>query len=103
MAPESMADRDFANGASNGASSLGTAVSHDDVLHRIKTSQSIMMSPEMFEKLYLQPQPKVKGDLVRTFANPTPLAITGFVVGLTPLSMILMGWRGSGELGTAIV
>ena len=91
--------QDFANGV-NGS---GQDHSHDQILERMRTTQSIMMSPDMFEKLYLQPQPNVKGNLQRTFGNPTPLAITGFVVGLTPLSMILMEWSGSGALGTAIV
>src|ERR1700761_8319184 len=38
----------------------------------------------------------VKGDLRKTFATPTPLAIMGFSVGLLPLSIEFMGWRGSG-------
>jgi hypothetical protein len=35
--------------------------------------QSITISPELFEKLYLSPQNAVKGGLRNTFANPTPL------------------------------
>jgi hypothetical protein len=31
------------------------------------------MSPELFEKLYLSPMNKVKGDLRQTFGNPTPM------------------------------
>lgn len=60
-----------------------------------------MMSPELFEKLYLQPINNVKGDLRKTFANPTPLGLLGFVLGLTPLACNLIGWRGSGGLGAA--
>ena len=57
---------------------------HDDIpadqaLRRIKTAGSINISPELFEKLYLSPQNKVSGDLRKTFANPTPLALLGFV------------------------
>jgi hypothetical protein len=46
--------------------------SHDG-LRELRAAQSITMSPELFEKLYLSPPNKVKGNLRRTFANPTPL------------------------------
>lgn len=42
-------------------------------LARTKTAGSINMSMEMFEKLYLNPKIRVKGELRKTFANPTPL------------------------------
>ncbi|KAF2158495.1 hypothetical protein M409DRAFT_30995 [Zasmidium cellare ATCC 36951] len=75
-----------------------------ETLERIRTTNSIItITPEQFEKLYLQPQGQVKGDLRKTFGNPTPLALGGFVMGLTPLSCQLMGWRGSGQLGTATI
>ena len=41
-------------------------------LKRIQTS-SLSISPELFEKLYLSPQNAVKGDLRKTFGNPTPV------------------------------
>ena len=44
-----------------------------DVLQRVRTAGSISISPELFEKLYLTPENKVKGDLRKTFGNPTPL------------------------------
>jgi len=34
---------------------------------------TVTMSSEQFEKLYLNPKTEVKGDLRKTFANPTPL------------------------------
>jgi len=34
---------------------------------------TVTMSSEQFEKLYLNPKSEVKGDLRKTFANPTPL------------------------------
>lgn len=46
---------------------------HGDALKRIRTAGSISISPELFEKIYLSPQNAVKGDLRKTFANPTPL------------------------------
>jgi len=67
-------------------------VEHGDALRRIRTAGSISISPEMFEKLYLSPQNNVKGDLRKTFGNPTPLALVGFLLSLTPLSCDLMGW-----------
>ncbi|KAL9116794.1 MAG: hypothetical protein Q9187_006676 [Circinaria calcarea] len=68
---------------------------------KIKTAGSISISPEQFEKLFLSPQNKVKGELRDTFANPTPLALLGFLLSLTPLSFDLMGLRGAGGSGAA--
>jgi hypothetical protein len=42
-------------------------------LERFRTSNTVTMTPELFEKLYLGPQNNVKGDLRKTFGNPTPL------------------------------
>lgn len=64
-------------------------------------SQSVTLSPEQFENLYLNPKNQVAGDLRKTFANPTPIALMGFAVGLTPLSCEFMQWRGSGGFGVA--
>ena len=74
---------------------------HDSgtALHKIKTAGSISISPALFEKLYLSPENRVKGELRKTFANPTPLALVGFLLALTPLTCDLMGWRGAGGLG----
>lgn len=47
--------------------------SREDTLHRVRTAGSVSISPELFEKLYLSPQNKVKGDLRKTFGNPTPM------------------------------
>ncbi|KAI5459020.1 GPR1/FUN34/yaaH family-domain-containing protein [Mariannaea sp. PMI_226] len=71
----------------------------DEVLDRIQTTTSIAISPELFEQLYLSPQNRVKGQLRQTFGNPTPLALGGFLVCTTPLSMALLGWQGSGGFG----
>jgi len=83
----------------------GTYLDHhedpDVALRKIQTSGSISISPELFEKIYLSPQNKVAGDLRKTFANPTPLALGGFLLSLTPLSCDLMGWRGAGGNGAA--
>ncbi|KAJ9296873.1 hypothetical protein DTO271G3_5072 [Paecilomyces variotii] len=77
--------------------------SRDDALRKIRTAGGISISPELFEKIYLTPKTRVKGDIRATVGNPTPLGILGFVVTLGPLSCQLMGWRGSGGGGAAIV
>ncbi|TVY14460.1 Protein alcS [Lachnellula arida] len=78
-----------------------TNMNGDDALRRIRTAGSISISPELFEKLYLSPQNAVKGDLRKTFGNPTPIALLGFLLALNPVSCDLMGWRGSGGSGAA--
>ncbi|KAK3684406.1 hypothetical protein LTR37_020312 [Vermiconidia calcicola] len=57
-------------------------MSHPEALDRIRTADNINMSPEVFEKLYLSPPNKVKGELRSTFGNPT---LCGFLssFGLT--------------------
>jgi len=44
-----------------------------DDLRRIRTVGAVSISAELFEKLYLSPQNVVKGELRRTFGNPTPM------------------------------
>ncbi|KAF2763074.1 GPR1/FUN34/YaaH-class plasma membrane protein [Pseudovirgaria hyperparasitica] len=82
---------------------LGSNEQADNALQRIRTAGSISISPELFEKIYLSPQNRVAGDLRKTFANPTPLCLIGFLLALFPLSFALLGWRGAGGLGAATV
>jgi len=44
----------------------------------LNRTESLSISPELFEKLYLSPQNAVKGDLRKTFGNPTPLYVSLF-------------------------
>lgn len=74
--------------------------SHQEQLRNMLTN-TMSVSPEMFERLYLNPKGNVKGDLRKTFANPTPIALLGFSVALLPLSIEFMGWRGAGGFGVA--
>lgn len=48
---------------------------HQDTLAQIKSAGSVAMPPELFEKLYLQPQTRVKGVLRQTLGNPTPMSV----------------------------
>lgn len=82
---------------------LGRDVPSDEAINKIRTANSVTISPELFEKIYLNPQNAVKGELRNTFANPTPLALLGFLLSLSPLSCELMGWRGAGGDGIATV
>jgi len=90
-------EKDFSNG-----NHLQADMDPGQALRRIQTAGSISISPELFEKIYLSPQNQVKGDLRKTFGNPTPLAIIGFLLCLSPLSCDLMGWRGSGTPAAAV-
>lgn len=90
----------------NGTTHLDSSMDAGTALKQIRTAGSISISPELFEKIYLSPQNVVKGDLRKTFGNPTPLALCGFLLSLSPLSCDLMGWRGTngptvGAAGTA--
>jgi hypothetical protein len=69
-------EKDFSNqGYANGNSyhMNDTNMDHETALNRIRTAGSISISPELFEKIYLSPQNVVKGDLRKTFGNPTPV------------------------------
>jgi hypothetical protein len=46
---------------------------HLESIHRVQTNASINVPMDLFEKIYLNPQNVVKGDLRNTFANPTPM------------------------------
>lgn len=50
-------------------------------------NQTLTLSPEAFERIYLNPKTPVAGNLRATLANPTPIALLGFSVGLFPLSI----------------
>lgn len=64
------------NGYQNGAYHMDDMnMDNDTALKRIRTAGSISISPELFEKIYLSPQNVVKGDLRKTFGNPTPVYV----------------------------
>ncbi|KAI9804503.1 MAG: hypothetical protein M1825_001402 [Sarcosagium campestre] len=82
---------------------MGSDDHSDGASRRIKTATSDTISPATYEKVYLSPETAVKGDLRKTFANPTPLALLGFLLSLSPLACDLMGWRGAGGHGIASI
>lgn len=82
---------------------LGRDIPSDEALNKMRSANNITLSPELFEKIYLNPQHAVKGDLQSKFGNPTPLALLGFLLSLSPLSCELMGWRGAGGDGIATI
>ena len=82
---------------------MGRDEPSDEALNKFRTANTVTITPELFEKMYLSPQNQVKGDLRQTFGNPTPLALLGFLLSLSPLSCELMGWRGAGVDGIATV
>ena len=61
------------NGGAIPTPQLDPMESPDSALQKIRTAGSVSIPPELFEKLYLSPQNVVKGDLRKTFGNPTPL------------------------------
>ncbi|CCX10919.1 Similar to Protein alcS; acc. no. Q24JP1 [Pyronema omphalodes CBS 100304] len=81
----------------------GTGGVQSDVVVDLSRVGTVVLTPELFEKLYLTPQTPVKGQLRNTFGNPTPLAVIGFVLSLTPLSCSLLGWMDSDGTGAAFL
>ncbi|CZT52651.1 related to Y.lipolytica GPR1 protein and Fun34p [Rhynchosporium secalis] len=60
-----------ANNGESSSSSFNGNVHHNGA--DLKRTESLGISPELFEKLFLSPQTSVAGDLRSTFGNPTPL------------------------------
>ncbi len=72
MAENNTLEKDFSRNG-NSHQHLGPNTEADLALRQIRTAGSISISPELFEKLYLTPQNQVKGELRKTFGNPTPM------------------------------
>jgi hypothetical protein len=52
---------------------LSREETREEALDQVRSAGFLTLSPELFEKLYLQPQTAVKGDLRKILGNPTPL------------------------------
>jgi uncharacterized protein len=76
-----------------------------DALLQTQTGGSVLLPipRDIFEKLYLNPKLPNAGNLHKTFGNPTPIALSGFLLAALPTACILMGWRGAGGNGGAIL
>lgn len=74
-----------------------------ETLRRIQTADSVFVPREVFEKLYLSPQQPAYGNLRKTFGNPTPVALIGFLLSATPNACAAMGWRGAGGNSGALL
>lgn len=76
-----------------------------DAVSPVRTAESVLLPipRDTFEKLYLTPKMPIAGNLRRTFGNPTPISLMGFLVSATPNAMLHMGWRGAGGDGGAIL
>ncbi|KXT04034.1 hypothetical protein AC578_4949 [Pseudocercospora eumusae] len=90
------------------SSSDGTAGNKQPMMHQTQatpeprlthTQTGISISPELFEKLYLQPKDAPQ---YARFANPTPMGLVGFVISTFTFSMILMGWGGASGLPAVV-
>lgn len=78
----------------------------EDTLRPIRTAESVLLPipRDTFEKLYLSPKhPSTASDLRKKVGNPTPIALMGFLIASTPNACIMMGWRGAGGGGGAIM
>lgn len=74
--PQVEHDGQYVNNHSPTANYMESKVeSHEDALRHVRTAGTISLTPELFEKLYLSPQNAVKGELRKTFGNPTPMYV----------------------------
>ncbi|QKX59530.1 uncharacterized protein TRUGW13939_06664 [Talaromyces rugulosus] len=85
-------------------STLSHIKSHDvSEMDRVQTAASVTIPSELFEKMYLNPETSVKGQLRKTLGNPTPVGLMGLIINASGLGCNLMGWGGSGGGGAALV
>jgi len=67
-------------------------------LEHIKSAGAFSISPELFEKLYLNPKTNTGAHNRKQFANPTPLGLMGYVISVCTFSSNIMGWGGANSL-----
>ena len=83
MAPRSTKSDDL-DSLEKGKPSMESQESLRNVL-----TDTVTISPDLFERMYLAPKTDVKGDLRKTVSNPAPLALMGLAIALMPLSIEL--------------
>lgn len=96
-------DKDIESGISRHSFADHASVHRRDSPDENQLTKSVSMDADLFERLYLSPKGQTTGDLRKRFANPTPVALLGFSVGLLPLAVDYMGWRGAGGPSTSTV
>lgn len=69
----------------NGGSPNASQVDHEERVRNALTN-TMTLSPEVFERIYLSPKMGRTNSLSKQLGNPTPIALLGFAVGLMPLS-----------------
>ena len=70
-----MAQINKMNGQTHHRDDIKSIEDAGDVIHHTRTAQSVNIPAEVFEKLYLSPKTHVKGQLRKTFGNPTPVYV----------------------------
>lgn len=60
----------------NNSEILAAAATHKETLNKLHSVGAVSMTPELFEKLYLNPMQVVPGDLRKRFGNPTPMLVS---------------------------
>ena len=80
------------------SSSMEDQKHKSEMVERVQTQDYVVHGKHGtdFEKTYLAPEAPVAGALRKTFANPTPVALGGFLLANTPATIELMGWVGAG-------
>lgn len=85
--------------AGPGISDIKPQTSHQEMLERYKTAQSVVIPREVFEELYLEPSNGRKpGRLGTIFGNPTPMYVAQRVLNHIPEGTVQ--WTPLGEMVT---
>ncbi len=83
----------------------GRDAQHEAFLRHYRTVDSVTIPKEVFEKIQQgQSGERAPRAVLRTvLGNPFPMPLMGFLMASTPLGCTLMGWRGAGGQGAALV
>ncbi|KXL49726.1 MAG: hypothetical protein FE78DRAFT_139424 [Acidomyces sp. 'richmondensis'] len=75
---------------------------YENFLQHYRTVDSVTIPKEYFEKI--SAEERAPRAVLRTvLGNPFPMALMGFLMASTPLGCTLMGWRGAGGAGAALI
>lgn len=75
---------------------------YESLLNHYRSVESVTIPKDYFEKIHAQERATGAG-LRAVVGNPFPMALMGFLMASTPLGCTLMGWRGAGGQGAALV